>query len=144
MSLATIRNGLFATLTACGPFAATEISTCSFDPLQHTSLCAIVFLPGDSEILPQAIGRAPAREYHRRWQIAGTMYIKDTGDPKRLLSSVWLGVDSLYETIAKDDTLQSSACAAAITRISYDAEQFVEAAGAIWAPIRFTVLAEEF
>ena len=37
MSLATIRNGLASTLTACGPWSANEISTCSLDPLESVS-----------------------------------------------------------------------------------------------------------
>lgn len=144
MSLAAIRAGLFTTLTACGPWASAEISACCFDPLQSTNACAIVFLPGRSEITPQRLGTRPARGYLRRWSIEGVLYVKDTGDPRRTLGNVWQGIDDLYTTIAKDDTLASSACAAHVSSINFDRNTFIEAAGQIWAPVSFTVEAEEF
>lgn len=144
MSLAAVRNGLFTTLTACGPWSAVEISTCCFDPLEHTSGCAVILLPGDSEITPLTFsGGGVTRDYSRTWEIAGTVYVKDTGDPRRVLSRVWQAVDDIYETISKDASLNGSADAAHVARISYNQDQFVEAAGHLWAPVRFTVLATE-
>ena len=144
MSLEAIRNGLFTHLTTCGPFAANEISTCSFDPLEHVSGSAIVFLPGrDSRIEPDRLGSFNARNYHRYWKITGALYIKDTGDPQRLLSLVWQGHDDLFSTISKDDSLNGSACGAALTRLSFDPNVAVEMGGAVWAPVEWDVIAEE-
>lgn len=144
MSLATIRNGVYGVLTACGPWQAAEVSACCYDVLEATSACAIVYLPGESQIEPLAAGRNPARTYLRRWQIAGVLYVKDTGDPKRTLGNVWQGVDDLYTTFAKDDTLQGSSQGAHVTRITHAAGAFVEAGGALWAQVRWTVEAQEF
>lgn len=144
MSLTAIRNGVYATLTACGPWSACNVSACCYDVLEATSGCAIVYLPGDSQIEPLALGRNPARSYLRRWQIVGTLYVKDTGDPKRTLGNVWQAVDDLYNTFAKDDTLQGSAQSSYVTRITHAPGLFVEAGGALWAPVRWTVEAQEF
>lgn len=144
MSIQTIRNGIYAVLTACGPWKATEVSTCCFDVLESTNACAIVYLPGDSEISMQALGRAPSASQLRRWGITGVLYVKDTGDPKRTLSNVWKGVDDLYSTFAQDNSLQGNAAAAQLTRITHAAGQFIEAGGALWAQVRWTLVADEF
>ena len=90
------------------------------------------------------MGSAPARGYRRFWDIAGRLYIKDTGDPKRLLSLVWQAHDDLYNTLSKDDTLAGAACAAQVTRFGYDMDTFAEHGGALWAVVEFGVTAEEF
>ena len=144
MSLQVIRNGTARTFSSCGPWLDAEISTCSFDPLEFTSSCAIVFLPGtDSRIEADRLARGP-RNYHRYWKVAGTLYIKDTGDPKRLLSLVWQGHDDLFNTISKDDSLNGSACAAQLTRLSYNKNTFVSMHGHDWAVVDWDIVAEEF
>jgi len=144
MSLQAIRNGLVTTLAACGPWAASEISTCSFDVLEHASACAIVILPGPTaEMDPDRFG-TPSRNYVRSWNLQGTLYIRDTGDPAAVLSRTWQGHDDLFNTISKDDTLASSACAARLLRINGLPGQFVEAGGHVWKPVEFIVLAEEW
>ena len=145
MSLQAIRNGLVTTLAACGPWAASEISTCSFDVLEHASACAVVILPGPtSEIDPDRLGSANRRNYLRRWNMTGTLYIRDTGDPVAVLSRTWQGHDDLFNTISKDDSLNGSACAARLLRINGMPGQFVEAGGHLWKPVEFIVEAEEF
>jgi len=143
MSLASIRNGLVTTLTACGPWIAAEISTCDFGILDHVSGCAIVLLPGESPIEPLSFGGTPARGWRRLWGIKGEMYIKDTGNSASLLSSVWSGHDDLYNTLAKDDSFNDSCQMAALTRLSF-AGVGPDVAGQDWAVVRFEITAEEF
>lgn len=146
MSLTAIRNGLFQLLTACGPYSAQTISTCTFDVLESTNGgCAIVFLPdGVSQIEPLTMGSRNARAYHRKWRIGGTLYIRDTGDEQALWGKVWQGYDDLYNTISKDDSLQSSACAAALVSVGQRVNTFIEAGGQVWKLVDFVVVAEEF
>jgi len=143
VSIAGIRDGLMALLSASGPWAASEISACAFDVLEQSSGCAIVLMPGPtSTIEPYRMGNP--RGYLRRWGMQGTVYIKDNGDPTLLLSKLWQAHDDLYSTISKDDTLQASACAAALTGVSYRKGDFEEVAGALWATVDFTIEADEF
>ena len=145
MSLQAIRTGLMQTLTACGPWSTTEVSSCSFDPLEHVSACAIIIQPGPtSEIDPDRLGSANRRNYLRRWNLTGTLYIRDTGDPVAVLSRTWQGHDDLFDTISKDDSLNGSACAARLLRINGMPGQFVEAGGHLWKPVEFIIEAEEF
>lgn len=146
MGIQTIRNGLYSLLTASGPYSAQNVSTCSFDVLESTNGgCALVFLPeGTSTIEPLANGGRNTRAYLRKWRISGTLYIRDTGDQSALWGKVWQGYDDLYNTISKDDTLQSSACAAHISSITHRANEFVQPGGQLWKPMVFTVEAWEF
>ena len=146
MSIAAIRNGIAQTLTACGPYSNAMISACTFDVLESTNGgCAIVFLPdGVSQIEPLTYGGRNSREYHRKWRIGGTLYIRDTGDEQALWGKVWQGYDDLYDTISKDDSLQSSACAAALVSVSQRVNTFVDAGGHTWKPVEFVIIAEEF
>lgn len=146
MSITAIRNGIAATLTACGPYASREISACTFDVLESTNGgCAIVFLPdGVSQIEPLSYGTRNARDYHRKWRIGGTLYIRDTGDEQALWGKVWQGYDDLYNTFSKDDSLQSSACAAALVSVSQRVNTFTQAGGQLWKPVDFVLIAEEF
>ena len=113
--------------------------------LESVSGCAIVFLPGrDSRIEPHDLGSFNKRDYWRAWAISGTLYIKDVGDPQRLLSRAWQAHDDLYNTISKDDSLASTACAARLARLSFDKNVFVEMGGHLWAPVEWEVIADEF
>lgn len=145
MSLEVIRNGAFWVLTTCGPWVASEVSTCDFGILEGVSGCGIVFLPGaNTRIDPDRIGRAPARNYLREWHLRGGLYIKFTGDPARLLARVWQGHDDLFNTIAKDDTLNSAACAARLQGLAYNQDTFVNWGGQDFAVVGFDWRAEEF
>ena len=145
MSIQAIRNGLFATLTACGPYAAAEISACSFDVLEATAACAITYFPnGISEIEPDRQGTYNSRNYYRTWRIGGTLWLRDTGDPQALLGRIWQGYDDLFNTLSKDDSLNGSACAARLASISTERDRFWEAGGHLWKPVEWTVIAEEF
>ena len=146
MSLATIRNGLFATLTACGPYAATEISTCSFDVLEHAAASCLTFFPdGTSLFEPETMGNP--RMVHKTWLIGGKLYIQDTGDPTAVLSRIWQGYDDLQSTLAKDETFQGALGnngAGYLRSISNNFGRFIEAGGHLWKEIDWVVAAEEF
>ena len=146
MSITAIRNGIAGLLTASGPYHQSMISSCTFDILESTNGgCAIVFLPdGVSQIEPLTYGTRNSRDYHRKWRIGGTLYIRDTGDEQALWGKVWQGYDDLYNTISKDDSLQSSACAAALVSVGQRVNTFIEAGGQVWKPVDFVIIAEEF
>lgn len=147
MSITAIRNGIARTLTACGPWENSDISACSFDPMEATnSGCAIIFQPvGVSTIEPLALGTLNARAYMRTWRIGGVLYIRDTGDPQHLLGRIWQGYDDLYNTLSKDDSLNGSCDEAHLESITNRGMgTFVDLGGQLWKPIEFSIVATEF
>ena len=142
MSLQDIRDGLFYTFHTWGPFAASELSTCAFDVLEGANTCAIVFLPSDSEFEPLTFGASSADYKH--WGIGGSGYIKDTGDPKNLLSRVWQMHDDIYDTIRKDRTLNRTAAMGHIVSMTYDPNVGIDAGGAFWAEVKWRLIADSF
>ncbi len=143
MTLQAIRNGLYQTLTACGPYASTEVSTCAFDVLETTSACAIVFTPGtDTTFEPLTFGAAS--KDIRVWSIHGGVYVKDTGDPKLFFSRVWQAHDDLFATLKKDRTLNGAAQRGMLRSLAFNPNLGVEAAGAYWGVIDFQITAEEY
>ena len=143
MSIQNIRNGLYTTLTACGPWAASEISTCSFGVLETVNACAIVYLPGPTSTFDQlTFGRNNLND-QAAWGISGAVYIKHTGDDEQLLSRCWQAHDDIYATIKKDRTLNSAADNARVMQITFDKDVSIEAAGAMWAIIDFQIVADE-
>jgi hypothetical protein len=144
VSLAAIRNGLFRTLTACGPWDETEISTCDFGIIESTSGCALMFLPGTTTITPNRNNNAPARGYLRAWGINGEAYLKDTGDPELVLSRVWQVHDDLYNTIRKDDTLNGAAFSSTLNGFSFDINTSGrDVNGQLFFVVGFGMVAEE-
>jgi len=145
MSLINIRNGIFTTLTACGPFDAEAISTCDFGIMEScSSTCPMLFWPGtDSKIDPDRISSNP-RNYARDWDIRGEMYIRYSGDPTFILSKAWQAHDDLYSTFSKDDTLNGSCKAAQLVSLSYNVNEAVNISGQLYSRIRWRVLAQEF
>ncbi len=144
MSITAHRNGLVSLLTACGPFAASEISTCDFGIMETVSACAIVIMPGKtSTIEPEALN-TPGRYYYRRWQMTGRMYIKYREDVKTMYGLVWQAHDDLYNTISKDDSLQGQAQEAHLNYISHDPDVFANSGGGDWAIVEFQVESQEF
>lgn len=146
MSVQAIRDGLYLLLTTCGPWAASEVSACTFDILTHgNGGCALVFLPdGTSPIEPLAIGGTNQRAYLRRWRIGGAVYIRDFSAEKPLWGKVWQAYDDLYGTVRKDDTLNGAAEAAYLVSVSHRPGFFLKAGGHVWKPVEFAVIAEEF
>ena len=144
MSLVSIRNALFNHFTASGPYAATEISTCSFDLLEHVAASCLTFFPdGTSTFEPDTMS-ANSRHVHRNWLIGGTLWIRDTGDPAAVLSRIWAGYDDLQTTLAKDETLAGAAGAVYLRSITNQLDRFREAGGHIWKTVEWVVSAEEF
>ena len=143
MSLQSIRNGLYTTLTACGPWAASEISTCSFGVLEAVSACAIVYLPGPTSTFEQLTYGKVSGGDRAAWGISGAVYIKHTGDDEQLLSRCWQAHDDIYATISKDRTLDGAADNAYVAQITFDKDVSIEAAGAMWAIIDFQIVADE-
>ena len=146
MSITAIRNALFAHLSTCGPWAANQISTCSFDVIESTNgACAITFFPeGPTQIEPLTFGRNHVVEDKVQWRIGGTLYIRDTGDPTAVLSRIWQGYDDLLTTLRKDNSLGGAATAAFLVQISQRTVEFRAAGGHVWKPIDWVLLAQEF
>lgn len=145
MSLAAIRAGIYTTLTACGPYSGAEVSSCDFGVLEGAATCAVVFMPSTgTRVEPLRVGGHNTRGYTRIWSISGHVYVKDTGDPTALLDRAWKAHDDIYNTLSKDDSLNSSACASRLTGFSFDENAGVEAGGAVWADVRWSLEAEEF
>jgi len=143
MSLQDIRDGLYFTLVTWGPYASTEVSTCAFDVLESTSACAIVFTPGGDTIFEPLTMGASATDI-RLWSIGGAVYVKDTGDPKLFFRRVWQAHDDLYDTLRKDRSFNNTAQFGRLTRLSFNPDLGVEAAGAYWGRIEFSITAEEY
>jgi hypothetical protein len=146
MSITAIRNALFTHLTACGPWAAREISTCSFDVIESTNgACAITFFPeGPTQIEPLTYGRSNVVEDKVQWRIGGTLWLRDEGDPTRVLSRIWQGYDDLLTTLRKDNSLGGTAQAAFLVQISQRTMEFKSIGGHVWKPIDWVLLATEF
>ena len=147
MSLATIRNSLVGFLAASGPWAASEISTCSFGVLESVSGSAVVLQPGpSSDIAPFTMdGQAAPGAYIRNWSIRGGLYIKDNGDAESVLGSCWQAHDDLYSTFAKSDRpANSGAQIVYLKRIGFPPANFERYGGALWAVVDFEIAAEEF
>jgi len=137
-----IRNGLYQVITTCGPYNAGEVSACDFGILSGVSGCAIVYMPGNTRIVPQEFGRNPARGDARAWGIVGEVYVKDTGDPIGFAGRNWQAVDDLWTTLNKDGTLAGAADNAWVPQIDFIGEGR-DVHGQLFGVIRFTVIAEK-
>ena len=148
MRLANIQIGIFATLTASGPYAASEISSCSFAVLEAVSGCAVMFLPGpDTDIepnrfgLPNSVGETPD------WDIQGVVYVKDLGQSEATLSRVWQAIDDIYNTFKKDKSLGGNVGRngfARLVRVGWTPGQFIGTdSGQVFAPVRWRMKVSE-
>ena len=141
MSLAAIRNGLWYTLTACGPFGRNEVSACDFGIVENVAGCAIVFLPGTTKIDRQTYGNV----FQRNWGINGLGFIKDTGDSGSTLSRVWQFHDDLYNTVIKDQSLGGAVQAAYLTGFNFNVNSSIDfGGGPIFFMVEWSMTAEEF
>jgi hypothetical protein len=143
VSLQAIRNALYAQLITCGPYAASEISTCSFNVLETAATCAIVYLPGNGTTFEELTGTATSGLDEKHWSISGGVYIRDSGDPQRLLNLVWQAHDDLWNTIQKDRRLGGAADNARLLSMAFDPRIGTEAGGAFWAEVRWQLRADE-
>ena len=82
----------------------------------------MILQPGpNSRIEPLSFGtfgQAESRNKLRTWDISGIVLVKDPGNPLAFLAKMWDAVDDIYDSINSDDTLDGTACAAMVTRIS--------------------------
>jgi hypothetical protein len=149
MSLASIRNGLYATLTACGPYAASEISTCGFGVLDVASVCAITYFPDQTSTIDPAtfsvgmIGAGGVSQHHRLWNIGGTVWIKADGDPAQVLAHLWQAHDDIYNTLIKDESLGGTALIATLRSLRTQFGVFWKVGGHTWKTVDWVLIAEE-
>ena len=141
-TLQQIRDELLEHLIANGPYYRHEISACSFDVLEGTSACAIVFLPGpDTRRTELAFGSASGTD-QMAWSIEGGIYIKDTGDSAALLARVWQAHDDFVQTMSSGRTLGDSVDNCNLDTLAFDPRSYIEAGGFEWAEIRFALTIE--
>ncbi len=138
-SLITLRNGVASTLVACGPYSATQISTCDYGVVERTSGCAIIFNfdEGDFEPITYGDNNQPAQFANIRFN--GECYIQFTGDGQAYLGKVWSAIDDIRNTFAKDVSLQGSACMAWVSRFKYNIDEGYEMGGKDWGLVRFVL-----
>ena len=142
VGIVAIRNGFVDFMATCGPWAASEISTCDFGVMGGVSGCMLMITPtGDSPI--QNITRGTAANYLVDWNLSGELFIRYTGDSPVFLSKVWSGMDDIVNTIAKDTTFLGSACYGVLTGIKYDMNEGFELGGQDFGVIHFSVLAQD-
>lgn len=149
MSLVAIRNGLYTLLTASGPYAVSEISTCGFGVLDAAPASALTFFPdGTSTIDPATfstgmIGAGGVSQHHRLWSIGGTVWIKADGDPAQVLARLWQAHDDLYNTLIKDESLGGAALIATLRSLNTRFGVFWKIGGHAWKTVDWVVVAEE-
>ena len=146
MSLVSIRNGLVATLSACGPYLATEISTCDFGIINGVSGSAIIITPtGESNIeLATMGGNAVALNEYPIWAVTGEVYVVFTGDSPAFLSKIWQGIDDIRTTIGKDVTLQGAVGFARVTRFRFNINEAFEMSGIDYGRFSFQLEAHDY
>ena len=146
MTLATARAQLVSFMTASGPWAACEISTCTFGVLESVSASAIVLQPGpEATIAPlDFMARSQTGAYERTWGVRGGLYIKDNGDAEDVLGRCWQAHDDLYNTFAKQSDLSGSVQSCYLRRIGFPEGSFESFGGALWAVVNFSVEVTEF
>jgi hypothetical protein len=151
MTIAAIRNAILSHLSGSGPWAASELSACSFHVLEQVSACCITFFPeGTSEIAPLSFGggetfgaQTPIAQ-SRAWRIGGTLWIRDTGDAEDVLSRIWQGYDDLYATFHKDNSLGETCQNAVLVSIAQITDRFRLAGGQLWKPVEWVLVADEY
>lgn len=145
MSLAAVRNGICATLTACGPYSASDVSTCDAGILDGVSGCGVLVIPKDGRFIPSRFGVNNVLSFDSGPRVDGIVYIKDTGDPTGLKARVWQAPDDLFNTLSKDYTLQGNVGKNGIAYL--EGWSYLgggeDVAGQFWEVIKFTVKVEE-
>src|SRR3990167_1643073 len=80
-TLAVLRNGLFSTFTACGPYSATQISTCDYGVIERSTGCALFFKPEEGSFEPITFGNTGnVSTKYGTIIFEGECYIQFTGD----------------------------------------------------------------
>ena len=146
MSYANLQSGIVLTLTACGPYAASEISTCSFAPLEAVSGCAVIIMPiGDTPTDPNRFGALNQVNLAPDWEATGYVYVKDTGQGESTLGRIWQAYDDIFTTLKKDNSLQGKFGVngyARLVGVGWNG-LWTQTGGGLWAPVKFKVRAME-
>ena len=134
-----LRSGILATLSACGPYSTTQISTCDYGILERSSGCAILIHYGPEENSEPTTFRGADTDVSMFdvIQFQGECYIQFIGNPQKLLSDVYQARDDIKATFHKDVKLQSSACFAYLSGFRYNIDEAYEMGGKEWALLRF-------
>lgn len=139
VSGSAIRGGIKSVLTSASMFDAAQVSVNDYAILGRTSNCAIIVQPPDVDVDPHAFGRDWAATYS--FPCEG--YIRDRGQSAAVLNDVTRLIDDFLTAIQADESLNSTACAAAVTRVRVSRAAFgpnvLDAGGQSWIPVVFTV-----
>ena len=141
MSIASVRTGLVNTLTACGPYKASEISTCDFGILAGVSACAIIITPTGESTMELATGGGNLNlvNDYPIWNFTGEVYLRYTGDSPTFLSKIWQAMDDIHVTFKKDRTLQKTVAFARVTKFLYNINEGYNMSGVDYGVVRFVV-----
>jgi hypothetical protein len=146
MSLATIRNGLVATIIGGGKYSSCEVSTCDFGVMNLSASC-VILQPGPGTMIEPLtmMGGDNVRGNRITWDIAGMVLVKDPGNPTCLLGALWTACDDIYNSVHRDDTLNGTAQVSSVVSISRPSmDSFITDGNVDWGYINFSVRAEEF
>lgn len=142
--IATLRNGMFSTLTACGPYKAAQISTCDYGVVERSSGCALIFTFDEADFEPITYGANNQPTKFGVIRFNGECYLQFTGDGQAFLGKVWTAIDDIRNTFHKDDSLQGSACMAWASRFKYNPDEGYEMGGKDWGVVRFVLTIHDF
>ncbi len=140
----TLRNGVAQTLAACGPYSATQISTCDYGVVERSSGCAIMFNFDEADFEPITYDENNTAAEFGVIKFNGEEYIQFGGDGQAYLAKVWGAIDDLRTTFKKDHHLQGSACRAWVSKFKYNIDEGYEMGGKDWGLIRFTLTIQDF
>lgn len=140
-NLAVLRTGIYNTLTACGPYAAAQVSACDYRILEQNSGCSIVFHYGPEETNEPIAGRGGGLTHveYNVIKFSGEIYLPFTGNSPEYLSRVYQARDDIKATVKKDSKLQGSACLAFISRITYNIDEGYSMAARDFGLLRFVI-----
>lgn len=139
-----IRQGIYNTLTACGPYGSNQVSSCDYGILQQNSGCAVIFHPLEEEsdvITYRGAGLTVTEEI--TMQIGVEVYIPFAGNSPQFNSLVWQARDDLKTTIRKDTSLQGSACFAWANKFSYDINEGYEMGHKDWGVVHAVITVKD-
>lgn len=140
-NITTIRNGLWNSFVTCGPYSATQISTCDYRILEaNTSGCAIVLTYEGEDIEPMTFNGADGTPTELiNMTFGGECFIAFTGDPQTFKSNVFQARDDIKRTLAKTYSLLGSACFAYVSKFKFNKDEGYNLAGRDWGLLEFTV-----
>lgn len=142
MSGSAIADALVTMLGAASAFGSEAVSKDDYACLERASGSAVMVQPEGFSNIVLTFG-APTKK-HVTWQIGLEVYVKDTGDPAKVLNRLWSVQDVIKGVIDSDDTALGTAKKVVLDRGTRPRDTYTEAGGATWLPYYMTILAEEF